>query len=282
MSKAKAKRIKRDPSAVMLITGGASGIGAAMARLAVAQGHRVVIADIDKSGAERVAGDLGDAALAVALDIRSPAEWESVLDAVWDWHGRLDVLVNNAAVVHTGYIRDVALDRHRATQETNYLGPVTGMLATLPRFNAQGFGHFVTVCSMTAFLPYPGLASYAAAKHALRAFHHAFALEERHGPLDFTIVHPSATETPMLELEAQDDAVAMAFAGPSSSAESVAETILGAIDKKTFELFFPPERAKVVRRIGTSPRSLKKMVERNEVLGAEKLKARRAAKAATR
>ncbi len=278
----KAKRSKHDPSKVMLITGGASGIGAAMARLAAAQGHRVVIADIDTAGAERVAAELGDAAMAVRLDIRSPAEWESVLDAVWDRHDRLDVLVNNAAVVHTGYIRDVALDRHRATTETNYLGPVTGMLAALPRFNAQGSGHFVTVCSMTAFLPYPGLASYAAAKHALRAFHHAFALEERHGPLDFTIVHPSATETPMLELEAQDDAVAMAFAGPSASAESVAETILAAIDRKTVELFFPPERGKVVRRVGTSPRSLKKMVERNEVLGAEKLKARRAAKGAAR
>lgn len=271
--------VRRNASKVMLITGAASGIGAAMAGGAVAQGHKVVVADIDVAGAARVAAAFGAGAEGMALDICSPDGWEKVLDAVWSKHGRLDVLVNNAAVVHTGYIRDVPLAKHRATHDTNYLGPVTGMLATLPHFNRQGFGHFVTVCSMTAFLPFPGLASYAAAKHALRAFHHAFALEERHGPLDFTIVHPSSTETPMLEKEAEDDSVAMAFAGPSSSADSVARTILQAIDKKTFEVFFPPERGKVVRRVGTSPRSLLKLVERNEVLGAEKLKARRAAMA---
>jgi NAD(P)-dependent dehydrogenase (short-subunit alcohol dehydrogenase family) len=272
--------MKRSQSKVVLITGAASGIGAAAARRAAVVGHTVVIADIDERGAAVVAADIGAAATAVRLDIRSEAEWTRVLDDVWALHGRLDVLVNNAAIVHTGFARDVPLARHEQTIATNFMGAVTGMLSVLPRFQAQGSGHIVNVSSMTAFIPFPGIASYAAAKHALRAFHHGLALEERHGPVKFTIVYPTATETPMLDKEAEDDAMALAFAGTPMTPEAVGEAILEAVRKQSVEVYLPPERGKVVRRLGTSPRALRKMVERNEVIGAEKLAARRARRAA--
>ncbi len=272
--------MKKTTSQIHFITGAASGIGAATARAAVAAGHKVVLADINLDGARTVAAGLGAAALAVRLDITDGRQWDQALDAAWAHFGRVDVLVNNAAVVHTGYARDVSIDRHGATILTNFMGPLTGMLKVLPRFKAQGAGHLVTVCSMTAFLPFPGIASYAAAKHALRAFHHGLMLEERHGPVAFTIVHPTATETPMLDQEAQDDAVAMAFAGPSVTAETVAEVILKAIRLRSVEIFMPPERGRVVRRVGTSPRALRALVERNEVIGAERQRERRAARSA--
>jgi NAD(P)-dependent dehydrogenase (short-subunit alcohol dehydrogenase family) len=269
--------MKRDQSKVFLITGAASGIGAATARLAASLGHIVVIADINDEGAKAVAAAAGANAFALHLDICASDQWEAALDEVWRRCGRLDVLVNNAAVVHTGLARDVSLQKHARTLATNFMGPVTGMLAALPRFRQQGSGHLVTICSMTAYLPFPGIASYAAAKHALRAFHHALALEERDGPTAFTIVHPTSTETPMLDKEAEDDAMSLAFAGPSMTPERVAETIMKAIKSKTVEVFLPPERGKVVRAVGVNPRSLRKMVERNEVIGRERLAARRAA-----
>ena len=269
-------------SRVYLITGAASGIGAATARLAGSRGHRVAVADINATGARAVADSIGQNAASIALDIRSKAEWEAALDEVWKRFGRLDVLVNNAAVVHTGYARDVSLEQHQHTLDTNFMGPVAGMLAALPRFKQQGSGHLTTICSMTAYLPFPGLASYAAAKHALRAFHHALALEERKGPVAFTIIHPTSTETPMLEKEAQDDALALAFAGASMTAEAVAAIILEAIETKEFEVFLPPERGEVVRRVGVDPLALRAMVERNEVLGTERLAQRRAAAASSR
>lgn len=269
--------MKPEKSKVYLITGAASGIGAATATLAVSLGHRVVVADINDAGARAVAGKLGPAAVAMHLDICAEEQWRAVLDEVWKRFGRLDVLINNAAVVHTGYARDVPVEKHERTLATNFMGPLIGMLAALPRFKQQGFGHLVTVCSMTAFLPFPGIASYAAAKHALRAFHHGLALEERGGPVAFSIIHPSSTETPMLDKEAEDDAMALAFAGPSMTPEHVAEVILKAVKAKTVEVFMPPERGKVVRRVGTNPRSLKELVERNEIIGRERLAARRAA-----
>jgi NAD(P)-dependent dehydrogenase (short-subunit alcohol dehydrogenase family) len=269
--------MKSDKSKVYLITGAASGIGAATARLAASLGHKVVIADINEEGARMVAASLGDNVVALRLDICSSEQWEAVLDRVWKSFGRLDVLINNAAVVYTGYARDVSLKDHERTLATNFMGSLIGMLAALPRFRAQGSGHLVTICSMTAFLPFPGIASYAAAKHALRAFHHALALEEREGPTVFTILHPTSTETPMLDKEAEDDAMSLAFAGPSMSAEQVAKTIMKAIKSRTIEVFMPPERGRVVRKLGVNPRSLREMVERNEIVGRERLAARRAA-----
>jgi NAD(P)-dependent dehydrogenase (short-subunit alcohol dehydrogenase family) len=267
--------VKKPISKIFLITGAASGIGAATAVLAVAQGHQVVIADLDIARARKVAASLGDKASAVKLDICSASQWERVLDKVFAKFGRLDVLINNAAIVHPGYARDLSLEQHERTMTTNFMGPVIGMLAALPRFRAQGAGHVATVCSMTAFIPFPGLSTYAASKHALRAFHLAVALEERDSPIDFTIIHPSSTETPMLETEAKSDALVLAFATASYTAEFVAEQILKAIEVKAVEAFAPPERGKIVRQIGINPRRLRKMVERNEVIGREKLAERR-------
>lgn len=267
--------MKKDKRKKLLITGGASGIGAATARLAAQRGYRVMIADVNTSGARAVARSIGDGALPVSLDITSERQWERVLDHAWSKLGGLDVLVNNAAIVRTGYARDVSIANHQQTLDVNYMGPLKGMMAALPRFKAQGSGHFLTVCSMTAFLPFPGIASYAAAKHALRAFHHALALEERHGPLKFTIVHPTSTETPMLEQEARDDALALAFAVPTVTAQHVASVIVDALDSDAVEVFMPPSRARAVRLVGTNPRALRKLVEKNEIIGAKNLRARR-------
>jgi len=267
---------RKQKAKVMLITGAASGIGAATAEAAARGGHKVILADINEPAARAVAAGIGSNASVKRLDIRSEENWNAVLDEVWSEHGRLDVLINNAAIVHTGFAANVPVEKHRHTLDTNFMGAAIGMLAALPRFKAQGSGHLVTVASMVAFLPFPGLASYAAAKHALRAFHQALAIEERRSPVSFTIVYPTATETPMLEQEAQDDAMALAFAGNPMPAGQVAQIIVEAVAKKSAEVYIPPERGSFVRQIGVKPRALAKMYERNAAVGAEKLKARRA------
>lgn len=267
--------MQKENKRVMVITGAASGIGAALARLSATTGYRVVIADINEGAADQVATEIGDAAVAKRIDICSEESWKDLLDDIFRSEGRLDVLVNNAAIVHTGFARDVPIDLHRKTVDTNFFGAVIGMQTVLPLFRSQGFGHLVTVSSMNAFLPFPGIASYSAAKHALRAFHHAVAIEERKSPVDFTIVYPTATETPMLAKEAEDDAMALAFAGQSVTPDFVADAILRGIEEKAVEVFIPMDRGTVVKTTGVDPDALRAMVERNEVIGAERLQERR-------
>ncbi|MDP9333463.1 MAG: SDR family oxidoreductase [Actinomycetota bacterium] len=258
-----------------LITGAASGIGAATAELLAERGDRVVVADINFGAAEELASRLGPDTIALELDITSASGWEAALDETVARFESLDVLINNAGIVETGFARDVPVERHQRTISTNFMGPLTGTLAALRRFRTQGHGHIVTVCSMTAFLPFPGLASYAASKHALRAFHHAVAIEERHSAIEFTIVHPTATETPMLEQEAEDESSAFAFVAASVSAAFVAETIVTAIDDKTDEVFMPPESADDIIRLGSRPDKLLAIFDRAEQFGLDVQRQRR-------
>lgn len=125
---------------VVLVTGAASGIGAATAREAVRRGHRVALADIDLAGATRLADGLGHAACAIPLDIRDGDAWEEAFDAVAARLGPVEVLVNNAGIIHTGYARQLSLEQHRHMVEVNLLGPMTGTLAALPGCAPRGTG----------------------------------------------------------------------------------------------------------------------------------------------
>ena len=266
---------RRHKSQVIFLTGAASGIGAATAKQLIDQGDVVILADINVEGAKRIAAGLGERAHVAELDITSSAAWDRALDATIERFERIDVLINNAAIVITGNARALSVDQHRRTHETNFIGPLTGMLAALQRFRAQGHGHIVTICSMTSFLPSPGIASYGASKQALRAFHHAIALEERHEPIDFTIVHPTATETPMLELEEQDDSCSFAFVAEPVTADVVAAMIVVAIEKKSIEVCMPPEQARTIQRLGTDAKQLRKMYDQIEMVGKEAQRLRR-------
>lgn len=271
--------MKKTQPGTYLITGAASGIGAALAARLARSGQNVVLADINLKEAEITAASLGANAHAVELDICDAKAWDRVLDGVEARLGSLDVLVNNAAIVRTGFARNVAIADHQLTINTNFMGPLTGMLKTLERFRKQGRGHIVTVCSMTSFLPFAGLASYASSKHALRAFHDAVAVEERCSGIDFTIVHPTSTETPMLEQEAADDDAAMCFLAPSVTADEVAGVIVKAIRRKAVEVCMPQAQARTVKALGTNPKRLRAYADLMEEMGREGLAARRNGKA---
>ena len=264
---------------VLFITGAARGIGAATTREAVSRGYRVVLADIDGAAALELARSLGDAAHGLALDVRDPAQWQAALDQAWQRFGRVDVLINNAGVVHTGYVLDVPFEQHRHTIDVNYLGNIAGVLAALPRFIQQGHGHLVTVCSLTAYMPFPSLASYAGTKHALRGFHHSLAWEYRKQPLHFTIVYPPAVETPMLQLEAQDDSAVAAFGEPPISAEVMARAIVDALATRPREVTVPAFQGWLLRAFGAFVWIMRIVLADLEKHGRKNLAARRALQA---
>jgi NAD(P)-dependent dehydrogenase (short-subunit alcohol dehydrogenase family) len=242
------------PGRAVLITGAASGIGAAAARIAVADGHRVVIADIDVDAAKSLAAELAPQASAVELDVRDAHSWSQAFDAAEAEFGPVEVLINNAGIIHTGHARTLTVQQHRDVVEVNLLGPITGVRTALDRMGVSRPGHIITVCSMTSFLPLPGYATYAGTKHALRAFHHSVAIEERRGPLTFSIIHPPSTRTPMLAKEMADPTMAVAFAEKAHSPEAVARVIIDAIAGKPVEVVFPPVAGRLQRLAGSWPR----------------------------
>ena len=262
-----AKTRDTDRSQVVLVTGAAAGIGAAIATLAIARGHRVLLADIDKQTLDATIARLGGNAAGRVLDIRDPAGWAAAFDAAEAVFGPVDVLVNNAGITHTGNARDLSLRQHRDIIEVNLLGTITGVHTALERMNNHGGGHIITVCSMTSFLPLPGYSSYGASKHAVRAFHHTVALEERKGPVDFTIIHPPSTRTKMLEQEMADPTSAIAFAEKSIAPEQVAKVVVDAIVSKPVEVVFPPLGGRFQRAAGVFPRLMHWVIPRVEAKG---------------
>jgi cation diffusion facilitator CzcD-associated flavoprotein CzcO/NAD(P)-dependent dehydrogenase (short-subunit alcohol dehydrogenase family) len=156
-----------DPKgSVVAITGGARGIGLAVARAFVSAGATVVLGDLDHGAAQAAAAELGPRAQALALDVASRDSFRRFLSAIELEHGPLDVLVNNAGVMPTGRFLDESDAIGAVAMRVNYEGTALGMKLALPAMIERGRGHVVNVISMASKVPIPGLASYVASKHA--------------------------------------------------------------------------------------------------------------------
>ena len=124
------------------VTGGASGLGAAIARAYVAEGAEVIIADIDRAAGEALAGELGRARF-VPLDVTSEQNWQEAL-APFE---RIDVLVNNAGITTLGSIEEVTLDQFRHELDIDVLGVFLGTQTALPKMKAHG-GSIINMSSL--------------------------------------------------------------------------------------------------------------------------------------
>ena len=147
-----------------VVTGGARGIGRAIAEQMVARGHRVVVTDLDGEGAARTAAELG-AAEGLAQDVRDPASHRAVAEAA-DRHGALTSWFNNAGVAFDRDLVDLSDEEVRTTVEVNVLGVMWGTRAAIDAFGPAG-GDVVLMASLSALGPLPNLSAYAATKAAV-------------------------------------------------------------------------------------------------------------------
>jgi NAD(P)-dependent dehydrogenase (short-subunit alcohol dehydrogenase family) len=184
-------------SRTIFITGGASGIGLAVARRFRREGWTIGIGDIDEIGMKRVADELG--AFAVLLDVRDRAQWAAALDGFVAQAGRLDVLLNNAGIARYGMFEDVTPDESDLEIDINIKGVVNGAYAALPHLKAINGSRLINVASVAGIVGSPGLAVYSATKHAVRGLSEALDAEwTRHG-VDVACVMPFFVETPLLD-----------------------------------------------------------------------------------
>ncbi len=195
---------------VALVTGGASGIGAALGAALVAAGARVVLADIDHAGASNHAGALtqnssgSGTASAVSLDVTDRAAFARVVADAVQQHGRLDYLFNNAGIAVIGNTLNMAPSDWDRLLDVNVRGVVHGIEAAYPVMVAQpeqaGFrGHIVNTASLAGLLPVPGFTGYAMTKHAVVGLSVSLREEARRHRVRVSAVCPSVIGTPMAD-----------------------------------------------------------------------------------
>ena len=218
---------------VAVVTGGASGIGAATATLLAAQGASVVVADRNGPGAEQHASSLAGDALGVACDVRDEAQVEALIAAAIARFGRIDVLVNAAGVSGTfSSLADLPTAAFDATLAINLRGTFLCLRGALPHLVAAG-GHaaVVNVSSGAGVRGFAMLADYVTSKHAVIGLTRSAALEYARQGVRINAVCPGSVRTPMLAAfagsdEALDKMGRMAPMGRLGTPEEIAEAIL--------------------------------------------------------
>jgi NAD(P)-dependent dehydrogenase (short-subunit alcohol dehydrogenase family) len=170
-----------NPSRVIAVTGGASGIGFAFSKALAQAGHRVVIADL--RGAEEASQRLiaeGHQAIGADTDVVNPIAVRSMVDKAVNTFGRLDVLVNNAGLFTTLALRpfeQIPNEEWMRVMEVNTLGPFVCAKAAVPAMRRNGFGRIVNIASTTTIKGTPNMLHYVASKGAVVAFTRSLARE---------------------------------------------------------------------------------------------------------
>ena len=182
-----------------LVTGGASGIGAACARELAARGAHVTVADVDGDGAKAVAEEVGGEAWVVDLsDTRA-------LDSL---RLNTDVLVNNAGIQRVSPIQDFAPDDFRLVQRIMLEAPFLLVRAALPGMYERGWGRVVNISSVHGLVASPYKAAYVAAKHGLEGLSKVTALEGGERGVTSVCVNPGYVRTPLIEKQVAQQAKA--------------------------------------------------------------------------
>ncbi len=184
---------------VAIVTGAGSGIGRATAERFVAEGARVVVADLDAEKAEAVAGGLGDAAVAVAVDVTDPVAVEGMIGEATGRFGGLDVLHSNAGVPElVKPLAEIGRDEWDHVLAVNLTAFFHCAQAAAPVMRAAGGGAMIVTASIAANRPRPGMAAYVASKTGVIGLAKALAIELAADAIRVNVINPGPALTPML------------------------------------------------------------------------------------
>ena len=181
---------------VVAVTGGARGIGRALAAELTSRGAKVAIGDIDAETARRTGEELG--ILAAPLDVTDGGSFAAFLDRVEQVLGPLDVLVNNAGIAPLGAFGEEPDAVTERVLRVNLLGPAIGAKLAIARMRPRGRGHVVNVASGAARFAVPGLATYTASKSGVLGLSDTLRMELRGSGIDVSVVLPGPVETDMI------------------------------------------------------------------------------------
>lgn len=182
---------------VVVVSGGARGIGAAIAKMVVVEGGSVVVGDLLDDEGQALCDELGEAATYVSLDVTDPAAWDQVVTVATDTYGSVTGLANNAGILAQGPLEDADIAAFEKVMSVNVNGVFLGMRAAAPAMRKAGHGSIVNSSSTAGLMGYAYLTAYVASKWAVRGMTKAAALELADGNIRVNSVHPGPIRTPM-------------------------------------------------------------------------------------
>jgi short-subunit dehydrogenase len=182
---------------IVAISGAARGIGRATAETLVAAGARVAIGDLDATLAAQTAGEIGHGTIGLPLDVTSRQSYEAFVALVEDQLGPIDVLINNAGIMHVGRFLDESDEIADLQLDVNCRGVLHGMKTALPRFVARGRGHLINIASITGKVGTISVATYSGTKHFVVGVSETVHEELTGTGVDISYVCPGPVRTEM-------------------------------------------------------------------------------------
>jgi NAD(P)-dependent dehydrogenase (short-subunit alcohol dehydrogenase family) len=187
--------------AVAIVTGGASGIGKALAEALAERGCEVVLADVNAQLAENAAAEIysrGLKARAASVDVTNFAAVSNAVDETIKRCGRLDYMFNNAGISISGEVLAHRIEDWDRIVDVNLRGVINGIQAVYPLFVKQGFGHIVNTASMRGLVPVPLSVSYGATKAAVISISKSLRAEAAPAGVRVSVLCPGVIKTPMV------------------------------------------------------------------------------------
>jgi NAD(P)-dependent dehydrogenase (short-subunit alcohol dehydrogenase family) len=241
---------------VAVVTGGARGIGQALARALAREGVVVAIGDLDATAAEAAAAELANGSIGLGLDVTDRPRFTAFLDEVEQRLGPIDILVNNAGIMHVTPLDEESDASVTRQLEINLHAVIHGTQEAMKRMKPRHTGHIVNIASLAGRAAAPGLATYCATKHAVIGLSEGVRAELRGTGVEVTVVMPGFAKTELAS------GVPDLRGVPRVSPEDIAAATIDALKVPRFDVWAPKRLAGVIWTGAVMPRRVREAVSR--------------------